>query len=170
MEESRRVLDLERKLVFSNVEAGIAYARDTDGTDLLGPEIGIQLPLFDQNQAKIARAEYSLRQAEKELKSKQGIVREEVSAALEAVSMSRKEIVLFRDQLLPARSEAVEYSEKYFDAMQLSMLHLLDARRKLSETKLRYLEVLRDRRIREIELERALGGIIPGRGKSDESN
>ncbi len=162
VEDSRRVLALERTRIFTNVEAGAAYARESDGAEFLGPEIGIQLPIFDQNQAQIAKAEYKVRQAEKELKAKIGQVREEVSASFERLSLARQQVSLISTQVLPARKGAVEYTEKYFNAMQLNMLYLLEARKKFSETERRYLEALREQRAQEIELEKVLGGVIPG--------
>ncbi|MEW6001669.1 MAG: TolC family protein [Nitrospirota bacterium] len=161
IEESRQVLALERRRIFKDVEAGIAYARDTEGTDFLGPEVRIPLPIFDQNQAQISKAEYKVRHAEKELQNKIGIIREEVSSAFEVVTLARKEVGLIRDQILPIRKSAVEYADKYFNAMQLNMLYLLEARQKLIETTRRYLEALRDHRNQEIELERILGSKIP---------
>jgi cobalt-zinc-cadmium efflux system outer membrane protein len=161
VEESRRILALEHKRVFNNVESGIAYAREPDGDDFMGPEVEIQLPIFDQNQAQIVRAEYKLRQAEKELQAKMCFVREEVSAILEKVSFVRSRVNLIRDKLMTIRQIAVEYAEKYFDAMQLNMLYLLEARQKLSESQRRLIESLREQRNQEIELERALGGMIP---------
>lgn len=160
VEDSRRVLALERTRIFTNVEAGVAYARESDGAEFLGPEIGIQLPIFDQNQAQIAKAEYRVRQAEKDLQAKIGSVREEVSAALERISLASKEASLVRDQIMPARKAAVEYAEKYFNAMQLNMLYLLEARKKFSETQRRYLEALREQRNQQIELEKVLGGVM----------
>ena len=161
VEESRRILALEHKRVFNNVESGIAYAREHDGDDFMGPEVEIQLPIFDQNQAQIVRAEYKLRQAEKELRVKAGLMREEVSATLEKISFARSRVNLIRDKLMTIRQTAVEYAEKYFDAMQLNMLYLLEARRGLLGAQRRLLEAQRDQRNEEIELERALGGIIP---------
>jgi len=161
VEDSRHILALERKRIFTNVEAGIAYARDPEGTDFMGPEIEIQLPIFDQNQAQVARAEYRLRQAEKELQATMGLVREEISAAFERISLARLRMDLIRDRLLLIREAAVEYAEKYFDAMQLNMLYLLEARKGLLGAQRRLLEALRDQRNEEIELERASGGMIP---------
>ncbi|MEW6417150.1 MAG: TolC family protein [Nitrospirota bacterium] len=161
VEDSKRVLELERSRIFANVEAGIAYARDPDRTDFMGPEIEIQLPIFDQNQALIAKAEYRLRQAEKELQAKMGLVREEVSSVVEQIPLARLRVELIRDKLLLIREAAMEYAEKYFNAMQLSMLYLLDARQKLFEAQRRLVEALREQRNQEIELERTLGSKIP---------
>lgn len=160
VEESRRVLALERARIFRNVEAGVAYARESDGDEFLGPEIGIQLPIFDQNQAQIARAEYRVRQAEKELTAKIGKVREEVLASFERLSLTRQHVDLIGNQLLPSLKSAVEYAEKYFNAMQLNKLFLLEARKKFFETQRRYLEALREQRNLQIELEKTLGGAM----------
>lgn len=160
IEESKRVLALERKRIFTNVEAGVAYAKEV-GKDELGPAVGIQLPIFDQNQAQIAKAEYNLRKAEKEFQVKTGLVRENVLTHLERVSLPRQEAAFIRNQILPARRATVEYAQKYFNAMQLNMLYLLEARRGLLETQRRLLEALREQDRQEIELERLLGGRIP---------
>src|SRR4030067_532537 len=161
VEDSIRVVALERKRIFANVEAGIAYEKDTEGTNFLGPDIEIQLPLFDQNQAQIAKAEYKLRQAEKELQAKMCFVREEVSTILEKISLVRSRVNLIRDKLMTIRQAAVEYAEKYFDAMQLNMLYLLEARRGLLGAQRRLLEAQRDQRNEGVETRRALGGMIP---------
>lgn len=87
-----------------------------------------------------------------------GNVREEIIAALEGITLARKDLSLVRDQM-PLMEAALEYSEKYSDAMKLNMLHLLEARRALIETQLRLLENLRELRKQEIELERVSGGL-----------
>jgi cobalt-zinc-cadmium efflux system outer membrane protein len=161
IEGAKRVLALEHKRVFNNVEAGIAYEKDPDGTDFMGPDIEIQLPLFDQNQAQIAKAEYRLRQKEKELQARMGLVRAEVTSALGRVSFARSRASLIRNKLVTIRKDAVEYAEKYFDAMQVNMLYLLEARRKFLDAERRLIESLRECRNAEIELEKASGGIMP---------
>jgi len=161
VEDTKRVLALERKRILANIEAGIAYAREPDGDDFMGPEVEIQLPIFDQNQAQIARAEYKLRQAEKELQVKTGLVREEVSAILERASFARSRVNFIRDKLMTIREAAVAYAEEYFGAMQLNMLYLIEARQKLFETRRRLIESLLEQCNQEIALERTIGGKIP---------
>src|SRR4030042_364395 len=100
VEDTKRVLALERKRILANVESGIAYAREPDGDDFMGPEVEIQLPIFDQNQAQIVRAEYKLRQAEKELRVKAGLLRGEVSATFEKKFFSKAKANLLRDNTI----------------------------------------------------------------------
>lgn len=160
VEESRRVLALDRSRIFSNIETGIVYERGIEGDESIGTEFGVQLPIFDQNQAQIARAEYRIRQTEKELKAKIGEVREDVSVAFERLWLLSEQINLIKTQILPARIAAVEYAEKYFNAMELNMLYLLEARQKLLETKRHYFNALKEYHAQLAELERVVGSTI----------
>jgi cobalt-zinc-cadmium efflux system outer membrane protein len=144
VENARHVLALERSRIFSNVESGAVYERGIEGDESIGPEIGVQLPIFDQNQAQIAKAEYRLRQTEKELRAKIEEVREDISVVLERLSLLSQQINVIKTQSLPAYTLAVEHAEKYFNAMQLNMLCLLDAQRKLLETKRHYFNTLKE--------------------------
>lgn len=161
IENARHVSELERSRAFSNVEAGVVYERGIDGAESIGPEIGIHLPVFDQNQAQIAKAAYRLQQAEKELKAKIQEVREEVAVVYERRLLLSQQINLTKTDILPAHTAAVEYAEKHFNAMQLNMLYLLEARRKLLETKRQYFDALREYHEQTVELERIIGRAIP---------
>ena len=158
---SERALDLEKARVFTDVEVGAAYERETDGADLVGPAVGLQLPIFDQNQAQIAKAAFRLRQARKQRQAVVGTVREEVVAAAERLAVARNDAQLIRDRVIPAYRSALDYGEKYFGSMQLNMLFLLEARKELFANSLRYIDALREARAAEVDLERALGGTLP---------
>jgi outer membrane protein TolC len=54
----------------------------------------------------------------------------------------------------------VEHAEKYFNAMQLNMLCLLDAQRKLLETKRHYFNTLKEYYEQAVELERITARVI----------
>lgn len=171
---SERALDLEKARVFTNVEVGAAYERETDGADLVGPAVGLQLPIFDQNQAQIAKAAFRLRQALKQRQAVVGMVREEVVAAAERLAVARNDALLIRERVIPAYRSALDYGEKYFGSMQLNMLFLLEARKELFANSRRYIDALREARAAEVDLERALGGTIleggmHGHGKGEPS-
>lgn len=158
---SERALALERARVFTEVEAGASFERDLDRDNVVGPALGIQLPLFDQNQAQIAKAAFRVRQAEKKRRAIEGKVRQEVKAALEQYDVALKESRLIRDQVLPAYQSALEYAEKYYAAMQLNMLFLLEARKELFASRRRYIDSIREALMAKVDVERALGGTIP---------
>lgn len=68
IQQYKDTISLERAKIFKVVDIGLAYKQDFDKPFRgWGPYIDIQLPIFDTNYAQIARAEFLLKQAEKEL-------------------------------------------------------------------------------------------------------
>ncbi len=59
--EAERKLELEELRIIKEMNLGASYEREVDGDEVLGPGIDIQLPIFDQNQAQIAKAQYKFR-------------------------------------------------------------------------------------------------------------
>ena len=159
--EADRLLSLERALIFKKVEAGASYSHEPKNENRMGPSLSIQLPIFDQNQAQIAKAEYRKRQAEKELTDRMALVREEIGIACATLDALQSELLLLRDEVLPLRERAALFAEKYFNAMQINMLPLLEARQQLLETKLRLLETQKEYHAALVELERQIGGRFP---------
>ncbi|HSW63743.1 MAG TPA: TolC family protein [Dissulfurispiraceae bacterium] len=159
--EADRLLALERALIFKNVGAGASYSHEPKNENRLGPSVSLQLPIFDQNQAQIAKAEYRKRQAEKELTGRMVLVREEIGMTCATLDALQAELLLLRDEVLPLRERAAAFAEKYFNAMQISMLPLLEARQQLLETKLRLLETQKEYYAAFVELERLIGGRFP---------
>ncbi len=159
--EAGHLLSLERTRVLPHLEAGISFSHDHEGKDAYGPAFALQLPVFDRNQAQISAAEHRLRQAERELEEKKAIVGEEVAEAIELLMASRQEVTILKDRLLPLRREAVIFTEKYVNAMELTMLNLFEARLRLFEAQRRFIEAMRDSRKREIEFARATGRLTP---------
>ncbi|MCH7767544.1 MAG: TolC family protein [Nitrospinae bacterium] len=158
---SERAMALEQARVFTDIEAGAAFEREAEGGELVGPALGLQLPVFDQNQAQIAKAAYRVRQAQKQRQALVGMVYEEVAAAAERLAVARQDAMIIRDQVLPAYQDAIDYAEKYSGAMQLNMLFLLEARKEQVASSRRYIDALREARAAEVDLERALGGVMP---------
>ena len=50
-----------------SAEIGVSAERDTDGGWVAGPSLSLELPIFDQHQADIARLEAQLRQSQKRI-------------------------------------------------------------------------------------------------------
>ncbi len=94
------------------------------------------------------------------IKAKIDEVREEVSVALERLFLISRQINLIKTQTLPARKAAVEHAEKYFNAMQLNMLYLLEARQKLLDTKKHYFNALKEYHEQIVEMERIIGRAV----------
>jgi len=144
--------------LFGRVEVGVQGHRDPDGPQVLGPTITLELPIFDQRQAEIARLDALRRQAERRLAAVSVDARSEVRAARVQMLTTRQIINRYRKNLLPLRTQFVELSQLQYNAMQIGPAQLLAARQQQVDTYQQYVEALRDYWSARAELERALGG------------
>jgi len=154
IEEARNAVELEKSRIISDIKTGVIYEEDSEGENFLGADISIQLPIFHQNQAQIAMAEYKLRQAEKTLQAIMYQIQEEILVILERLSILAQKINILKNQILPIRKAAIGFAEKYFNAMELNMVYLLEAQKKYLESKKDYLFTLKEYHEQIIELER----------------
>jgi cobalt-zinc-cadmium efflux system outer membrane protein len=160
--EAERLLALERAMIFKNVDVGGGYSHEPGSEDKIGPALSLQVPIFDQNQAQIAKSEYRKRQAEKELADGMETLREEISILYSSLDALRTELLLLRDEVLPLREKAVAFTDKYYNAMQISMVPFLEARQQMLESKLRFFETKKEYFAKLVELERISGCAIVG--------
>ncbi|NIO05970.1 MAG: TolC family protein [Proteobacteria bacterium] len=159
--QAEKTLQLEKRLIFKHVGVGAIYEGDVDGTDVFGPAIDIQIPLFDQNQARIARSEYRVRQAQKDLQAMEGQIREEIIGDLEQIQLFKTRARDLRERIIPLREKILEYAEKWVRAMQLNRLFLLEAQRGFLESQQEYLNAQLELQNALTDLELHLGGSIP---------
>ncbi len=72
---------VERNLRYSGFNLSLGYERETDGANLIGGGIEVPLPIFNRNQAGIAKAQASLRETELKKQSAQAKTQSELSEA-----------------------------------------------------------------------------------------
>ena len=154
-------LRLERRSVFDRVGLGLAFERDVDGTNAFGGFVRVPLPVFDARQAGRQRARYELARSRWTSQAVEAIAREEVTVALENLGLAIRRAQLLKDEVLPARQRAFDYTSRYAVIMQLNMLVVLDARQRFFEAQRDYLEALGQVRAAQVELEFQLGGRAP---------
>lgn len=143
---------------FGGVEVGVHTHRDTDGPRLFGPTLSLELPIFDQRQALIARLEAQHRQGERRLRELSINARSEVRAARARLMSLRLMADRYRKVVLPLREKVVEQSQLQYNAMQLGPFLLLSARREQLEAYRGYIETVRDYWMAKADLERLVGG------------
>jgi outer membrane protein, heavy metal efflux system len=143
------------------LEAGVAAHQDADGPRTVGPTLALELPLFDQKQAAIARLAAEVRQAEQRARALAIDIRSEVRAARDRVLASRAAVEYYQTTLVPLRERIVALSQQQYDAMLLGVYQLLAARRDEVNGYREYIESMRDYWIARSDLERAAGGRLP---------
>lgn len=144
--------------LFGRIEVGLQGHRDPDGPKVLGPTLTLELPIFDQRQAEIARLDALRRQAERRLAAVSVDARSEVRTARMQMLTARQIIERYRTKLLPLRGQIVELSQLQYNGMLLGPAQLFAAKQAQVDAYQQYVEALRDYWAGRAELERALGG------------
>jgi len=125
-----------------------------------GPSVSLEIPLFDQRQAQIAKLEAYKRQSENELAALAIDVRADVRSARSRVLTARGLVEEYGRTVVPLRESVVRYSQEQYDAMLLGVYQLIQAKQNEYEAYREYIEALRDYWIARSDLERAVGGRI----------
>ena len=148
-----------------SVEAG--RLRDTKRISF-GPSVALEIPLFDQRQAAVARLEAFKRQAENNLQALAVEARSDVRAARVRVTTARAIVEEYGKGLVPQRENIVRFSQQQYDAMLLGVYQLIQAKQSEFEAYREYIEALRDYWIARSDLERAVGTRLSDGGASVE--
>jgi outer membrane protein, heavy metal efflux system len=131
-----------------------------------GPSVALEIPLFDQRQAQIAKLEAFKRQAENELRGLSVDVRADVRSSRARVLTARGVVEHYGKVIVPLRENVVKFSQEQYDAMLLGVYQLIQARQNEFEAYREYIEALRDYWIARSDLERAIGGRAAAVAKS----
>ncbi len=133
-------------------------SRESQSTDYVtGPTLSLELPLFDQNQAQIARAEFEWLQAEYMLEAIDREIVQESWAAHSRARMAFETAGFMRDELLPLRNSGLTLAREAYRIGGTTLLTVLDAQRRLLEARAGYVDLQAAAALARIELERIAG-------------
>lgn len=133
-----------------------AAANVTEYAGRIGPQI--TLPIFNQNQGGVGRAEAEAERAAWRVVAVRQQVITEVTAARAQLAQARAALGPWRADVLPAAEEAVRGATQAFAQGEASYLVVLDATRRLLDVRLREAELLADVRRAAAQLDRSTGG------------
>ncbi len=142
---------------------GAEFLREPEGT-FVGPNASLELPIFDQKQAVIARLEAELRQAEARLAERSIDARSEVREARARVGYTRNLVDHYRAVVIPRRERIVALTQQQYNAMLMGVYQLLAAKQNEVNAYRDYIEAVRDYWIARCDLDRAAGGRLAGPG------
>jgi cobalt-zinc-cadmium efflux system outer membrane protein len=141
-----------------SIDVGVDVARLNSGTIVVGPRGSIELPIFDQRQATIARLEARLRASEQLLAARAIEIRSEVRDARNRVLYARQAIGKYQTDVIPHREQVVALSQQQYDAMLLGVYQLIQAKQSEIAGYREYIDAVRDYWIAKTDLQRAAGG------------
>lgn len=153
---------LARKTRFTpNVDLGVRAEKDAEGTRTLGPTLGVELPIFDHGQGRVARLEALARQADDRVTARAVDIRSEVRSAREHLRAARAVAEQYRDVILPRRERVVQLAQDSYNGMLLGVYDLILAKQAQTAAYRDYLDAVRGYWTARAELARALGGALP---------
>ncbi len=147
-----------RWLPGATVGAGID--RESDGPLSAGPQASLELPIFDQKQATLAKLEAEVRRSQRALAALAIDVRSEVRERRARLVHQRDLAEHYKTTVIPLHERIVALSQQQYDAMLLGVHQLLQAKQSEVNAYREYIEAVRDYWIAHADLNRACGGRI----------
>lgn len=123
----------------------------------LGPSLSMTLPIFDQNQAQVARAEFLYLQA---LRSYEGLylaVAQDIRITVNQARTAAANVDFYHNELLPQAERNLEFSTTSYSAGQTNILTLIEAQRTLLESRRGFIAARLGAAMAQAELERSIG-------------
>ena len=148
--------------LLGTVDAGYEHERETDGSEIRGPTLNLELPLFNQGQGAVARAEARLLDARARAEALALTVENEVTTGILRLALARDISERYRRELLPASASAVARQQERVNYMLASPFELIRTRRDEYDAWQDYFESVRDYWIARTALRAATGGLLPG--------
>jgi cobalt-zinc-cadmium efflux system outer membrane protein len=121
----------------------------TDGNVL----IGVPLPLWNKNQGAIIQAQSEVIAAERAVEQTELDLQNRLAPVFERYSNALNQVRRYEETILPAARESLDLTRKSYGAEEIGFLGVLTAQRTYSQTRLSYLDSLRELRESAAQLE-----------------
>jgi cobalt-zinc-cadmium efflux system outer membrane protein len=144
-----------------SMEIGASAEKESDEPWGIGPSVSVPVPIFDQGQARVARASAELRRAQHEYHAVAVRIRATSRALVERVRGAGDRALYFRDIVLPLQERIVNEAQLQYNAMQVGIFELLRDRQQQIETAVEYGEMLREYWVARADLLHLLSGRLP---------
>lgn len=169
LEAQRREINLlaqklgneEFEAVLPDLEAGAAAERESDGEWSVGPAVGVTLPVFDHGQGISAEYDAKLRQAMNRYHAMAVKLRASTRSAYVTAETTANTSRYVREVMLPLRNQVTQQTQLQFNAMQIGVFRMLDAKRAEINAAERYLLALENHWAARIHLETLRMGRMP---------
>ena len=147
--------------LIGDIQLGVDYEHETDRSRILGPTLGLTLPVFNWGSGRVERARAELDLARAEAHRLEIGVSNEVQLAHAKVASARGLVERFRMQLIPLREEVVRRSAEMLNYMIIGQFEALRDKRAEYDAYQGYLESLADYWIARADLAQAIGARLP---------
>jgi cobalt-zinc-cadmium efflux system outer membrane protein len=144
----------------------VSYGRERGPGDpaLRGPGISVQVPLFNQGQGAIARGQARQAATQARLRELELAIDNDVALQVDRIANARAVAEHYRTELIPQRDTVVRETQAQVAYMLVGAFELIAAKQAAYDAYQAYLESLRDYWLARVDLQRAVGGQLPGDG------
>lgn len=151
------------------IDVGVETTRIAEGARLTGPTLSLELPIFNQGEGRVARAEAALQEAEAELRSLEVEISNGVKSAAAEVAAAKARTGQYRQSLIPLREAIVARTQEQVNFMLVGQFELLLAKQQEYDAYQGYLEAVRDYWLARVELSRQAGAALPSSARIGEA-
>ena len=142
------------------LDFGVDSERQPDSQTITGPTFSLELPLFNQGQARVARSQARLRRAYDNFQREAVEIRSEVRELRDKLIFNRDVAQFYKDNVIPVRTQVRDQMQLQYNAMIVGPLELFTARQQEVAAERAYVEAKREYWINRAELEQTVGGSL----------
>ncbi len=151
-------INFESRKALGELSIGVAVDRPAvAGDTVVGPAFTATIPIFDQNQAQVARAEYLYVRAVKSLEAIRFRIAQDIRGIVDRASTAASTVTFYQTVLLPQAELNLDLATTAYTSGQASLIAMLEAQRTFLEARTGYIQVRRGAATAMSRLEQAVG-------------
>lgn len=147
---------------------GYEREREIDRGVIKGPTLDLELPIFNQNGAAVARSRAQLQLARARLSALELNAANAIPAAAERVRVLSEVVAIYRTALVPERETVARQSQLEQNFALIGVFEVLAARAQQFDAYQGFLEAVRDYWLARVDLMRLIGSRLPSDANGSE--
>lgn len=148
-------LTLEKRQAIPDINVSAGYKRlALENVDTVQMGIEIPAPFFNRNQGNVQKGKALSRKAKSENLSVYNDLLFQLKKNFNSYNVERKRVIEYRDKILPKAEESLKLITRGYKEGEFDYIDLLDAQRTWAETRISYLESLKNLNLLIADIER----------------
>ncbi len=143
---------------FPKINLGVESDTEIEGGTRTGPELGLQIPLFNRGQGSKEKVKAEIIQNQYAITAMENHIRQEIKESLARLSQARGIALRYQENILPLLNKTLDESQLHYNFMLKGTFDLFQVKREEMRSRREYLEAVRDYWIEFAHLEKLVGG------------
>lgn len=160
-------LESAKRDAYPDISLGVAFTHSDfqvsgDNPNAVALTLSLPLPVFDRNQANIARSRNDAKRFENDVARLEIQIRQEVAQSVRKLERASSLLDIYEQGgMLDRADKALKVAENSYKAGSISLIELLEAQRTFIDTRAQYLRAQHDYRQAVIDVAHATGRKLP---------